>query len=69
MKTYAVIYISNGTTSHVDVYLSKERAKREARENSGSFVSGILNIIKSCTWWRDTDSLYYRRKWVLDNRI
>ncbi|MDD3040901.1 hypothetical protein [Bacteroides sp.] len=69
MKTYAVIYISNGSTSHVDVYFSKERAKSEAIANGGSFVSGILNIINACTWWRNTDSMYYRRKWVLDNRI
>lgn len=69
MKTYAVIYISNGSTSHVDVYFSKERAKREAQENGGLFVSGVLNIINACTWWRNSDSTYYRRKWVLDNRI
>ena len=69
MKTYAVVYTSNGSTDHVDVYYSKARATNEARENGGLFVSGIRNIINACTWWRNTDSMYYRRQWVLSNRI
>ena len=69
-KYFGVIsFDAKGNTTHVDVFFDRQKAIDTAIETGGFLGIGIRRIINRCNWWNNSDSMNYRRNWVLANVV